>query len=152
MTQPPPPKNDHPFASVTVCFVPRAFASNTLENLRLVGTLCKYGDEEFRRIEKLTCDLYSPAGTFVSLDTNGNIDSMHTWSDIGQLDLAFNDYLNFLMDLRRIYEGKGSQKEKISAIDLLGQATDRQGHAHSFFLGKHGGADRLFDKCACRKR
>ncbi|AIS12654.1 hypothetical protein JM49_13510 [Pseudomonas chlororaphis subsp. aurantiaca] len=144
--------NDHPFSSVTVCFVPRAFAANTLANLKLVGTICKYGDKVFRLIETLKCDLYFPAGTFVPLDENGNIDSIHTWSDIGKLDLAFNDYLNFLMDLRRIYEGKGSRTEKIAAIDQLAQGTGRQGHAHSFFLGKHGGAEPLYDKCACRKR
>jgi len=148
----PEPDNKHPFASVTVCFVPRAFAANTLENLSLVGTLCKYGDTEFRRIEKLKCDRYYPAGWFVSLDANGNINSTHTGSDIGMLDYAFNDYLNFLMDVRRVYEGKGSRAEKVSAINLIGQGTGRQGHAHDYFLGKHGGAERLLDKCVCRKK
>lgn len=130
----PEPDNPSAFSSVTVCFVPRAFAANTLANLGLVGTLCKYGDKEFRRIEKLTCDLYFPAGWFVALDKNGNIDSIHTGSDIGMLDYAFNDYLNFLMDVRRVYEGKGSHADKVSAINLIAQGAGRQGHAHSYFL------------------
>ncbi|WP_296267469.1 hypothetical protein [Pseudomonas sp. UBA6562] len=145
-------KADSLLSSVTVCFVPRAFASNTLKNLSLVGTLCKYGDHEFKRIQKLRCDLYFPAGSFIALDENGNIDSAHTWSDIGQLDYALNDYLNFLMDLRKIYEGRGSRVEKVAAIERLALETGRQGHAHSYFVSKHGGADQLFDKCACRKK
>lgn len=114
----PEPDNSSAFSSVTVCFVPRAFAANTLANLGLVGTLFKSGDKEFRRIEKLKCDLYFPAGTFVALDQNGNIDSIHTWSDIGQLDLAFNDYLNFLMDVRRIYEGPGPYDKNLRPSKL----------------------------------
>lgn len=148
----PEPNNDHPFTLVTVCFVPRAVASNTLKNLMLVGTLCKYGDSEFRRIENLTCDLYFPAGSFVALDQNGNIDSVHTWSDIGQLDLAFNDYLNFLMDLRRIYEDDGARDKKIAAIEALSVGTGRQGHSHAGFVERHGGVHKLYDKCACRTR
>jgi len=111
--------NGGPFSSVTVCFVPRAFAANTLANLALIGTLCKYGDKEFRRITKLKCDLHFPAGTFVPIDQDENIDSIHTWSDIGQLDLAFNDYVNFLMDVRRIYEGPGASKKKLEAIEAM---------------------------------
>ena len=148
----PEPDNPSAFSSVTVCFVPRAFAANTLANLGLVGTLCKYGDKEFRRIEKLKCDLYFPAGTFIALDQNGNIDSIHTWSDIGQLDLAFNDYLNFLMDVRRIYEGSGSYSEKLEAIKGLAPGIGRQGHSHDYFIAKHGGAGSLLGKCVQRKK
>lgn len=141
----------NPFASVTVCFVPRAVASNPLSNLELVGTLCKMGDPEFERIEKLRCDIYYPAGTFLARDQNGDINSIHTWSDIGQLDYAFNDYLNFLMDLRRIYEGGGSRFEKIEAIKRLGEGTGRQGHSHAVFIDLHGGPYKLFEKCAARR-
>lgn len=148
----PEPDNDSVFSSVTVCFVPRAFAANTLANLGLVGTLCKYGDKEYRRIEKLKCDLYFPAGTFVSLDKNGNIDSIHTGSDIGRLDLAFNDYLNFLMDVRRIYEGPGTYNKKLEAIEAMTTGMGRQGHSHGYFIAKHGGAGLLLDKCVQRKR
>lgn len=148
----PEPDNSSAFSSVTACFVPRAFASNTLANLSLVGTLCKYGDKEFRRIEKLKCDLYFPAGTFVALDQNGNIDSIHTWSDIGQLDLAFNDYLNFLMDVRRIYEGSGTYDKKLEAVEAMTTGKGRQGHSHGYFITKHGGAGPLLDKCVQRKR
>jgi hypothetical protein len=143
--------NNNVFSSVVVCFVPRAVAANTLENLGLVGTLCKYGDEEFQRIEKLRCDLYFPAGTFVALDQNGNIGSIHTWSDIGQLDLAFNDYLNFLMDVRRIYEGPGTSDKKLEAVEAMTTGMGRQGYAHGYFIAKHGGAGPLLDKCAQRK-
>lgn len=146
------PDNPSAFSSVTVCFVPRAFAANTLANLGLVGTLCKYGDKEFRRIEKLKCDLYFPAGTFVALDQNGNIDSIHTLSDIGQLDLAFNDYLNFLMDVRRIYEGPGTYNKKLEAVEAMTTYIGRQGHSHGYFIAKHGGAGPLLDKCAQRKK
>ena len=148
----PEPDNASAFSSVTVCFVPRAFAANPLANLGLVGTLCKYGDKEFRRIEKLKCDLYFPAGTFVALDQNGNIDSIHTGSDIGQLDLAFNDYLNFLMDVRRIYEGPGTYNNKLEAVEAMTTAMGRQGHSHGYFIAKHGGAGPLLDKCVQRKR
>lgn len=148
----PEPDNNSAFSSVTVCFVPRAFAANTLANLGLVGTLCKYGDKEFRRIEKLKCDLYFPAGTFVVLDQNGNIDSIHTGSDIGQLDLAFNDYLNFLMDVRRIYEGPGTYNKKLEAVEAMTTCMGRQGHSHGYFIAKHGGAGPLLDKCAQRKK
>ncbi|WP_330208820.1 hypothetical protein [Pseudomonas sp. Z13] len=148
----PEPDNASAFSSVTVCFVPRAFAANTLANLGLVGTLCKYGDKEFRRIEKLKCDLYFPAGTFVALDQNGNIDSIHTGSDIGQLDLAFNDYLKFLMDVRRIYEGPGTYNKKLEAVEAMTTGMGRQGHSHGYFIAKHGGAGPLLDKCAQRKR
>lgn len=149
---PPNTGNNHVLSAVTVCFVPRAVAANTLRNLELVGTTCKYGDKEFRRIERLKCDLHYPAGSFVALDERGNISGLHTWSDIGQLDFAFNDYLNFLMDLRRIYESKGRMEQKLKAIELLGSGTGRQGHAHSFFMAKHGGAESLYAKCAARKR
>ncbi|MCM8559767.1 hypothetical protein ACLE2W_06460 [Pseudomonas shahriarae] len=148
----PEPDNASAFSSVTVCFVPRAFAANPLANLGLVGTLCKYGDKEFRRIEKLKCDLYFPAGTFVALDQNGNIDSIHTESDIGQLDLAFNDYLNFLMDVRRIYEGPGTYSKKLEAVEAMTTGMGRQGHSHGYFIAKHGGAGPLLDKCVQRKR
>lgn len=145
-------ENDHPFANVRVCFVPRAVAANTLENLRLVGTMCSYGDLEFRRIKELKCDIYYPAGDFLPLDDKGNINSIHTWTDIGQMDYAFNDYLNFLMDLRRIYEGDGSHFQKIEAIKALGEGTGRQGHSHSVFLERHGGALKLLAKCPARKK
>lgn len=148
----PEPDNDSVFSSVTVCFVPRAFAANTLANLGLVGTLCKYGDKEYRRIEKLKCDLYFPAGTFVSLDKNGNIDSIHTGSDIGQLDLAFNDYLNFLMDVRRIYEGPSTYNKKLEAVEAMTTGMGRQGHSHGYFIARHGGAGPLLDKCVQRKK
>ena len=148
----PEPDNASAFSSVTVCFVPRAFAANTLANLGLVGTLCKYGDKEYRRIMKLKCDLYYSAGWFVSLDDNGNIDSVHTWSDIGKLDLAFNDYLNFLMDVRRIYEGAGTYSKKLEAIEAMTTGTGRQGHSHGYFIAKHGGAGPLLDKCVQRKK
>lgn len=146
------PDNSSAFSSVTVCFVPRAYAANTLANLGLVGTLCKYGDKEFRRIEKLKCDLYFPAGTFVALDQNGNIDSIHTLSDIGQLDLAFNDYLNFLMDVRRIYEGPGTYNKKLEAVEAMTTGIGRQGHSHGYFIARHGGAGPLLDKCVQRKK
>ncbi|WP_370683011.1 hypothetical protein AB9V60_13340 [Pseudomonas syringae pv. atrofaciens] len=144
--------NDCAFSSATVCFVPRAFAANTLANLGLVGTLCKYGDKEFRRITKLKCDLYFPAGTFVTLDQGGNIDSIHTWSDIGQLDLAFNDYLNFLMDVRRIYEGQGAYNKKLEAIEAMTTSKGRPGTSYGYFISKHGGAEPLLKKCVRRKK
>ncbi|WP_122500008.1 hypothetical protein [Pseudomonas viridiflava] len=145
-------ENNSAFSSVTVCFVPRASAANTLANLGLVGTLCKYGDNEFWRITKLKCDLYFPAGKFVTLDQDGNIDSIHTWSDIGQLDLAFNDYLNFLMDVRRIYEGPGTHDKKIEAVDSMTTSKGRQGTSYGYFIAKHGGAEPLLKKCVRRKK
>lgn len=144
--------NDSTFPSVTVCFVPRAFAANTLANLSLVGTLCKYGDKEFRRITKLKCDLYFPAGSFVTLDQDGSIDSIHTYSDIGQLDLAFNDYLNFLMDVRRIYEGLGADNQKLEAIEAITTSKGRQGTSYGYFIAMHGGAEPLLKKCVRRKK
>ncbi|MBK5373496.1 hypothetical protein JFT81_02455 [Pseudomonas sp. TH43] len=151
MSEEPLAINDHPFKGVKVCFVPRASISNTLENLELVGTTCEYGGAIFTRINKLTCDRYFPAGSFVALNESGNIESIHTWSDIGQLDFAFNDYLNFLMDVRRIYEVPGAEEDKIRAIECLALGTGRQGHSHGYFVAKHGGARRLLEKCEQRK-
>ena len=132
---------------VEVVFVPRAMLGNTYANLSLVGTKCYFQDEKYKELNALRCDRYYPAGSLLATDAEGNIGSIHTWSDIGQLDYAFNDYLNFLMAVRLIYESDDSDAEKVAKIDALENVTGHQGHAYSVFIDKHEGAKRILKKC-----
>lgn len=127
--------------------MPRAVLSNTYANLSLVGTKCFFKDAKYLELDALVCDRYYPGGTLLSMDADGNIGGMHTWSDLGRLDYAFNDYLNFLMAIRQIYEAERSSPEKASQIEVLGLTTGRQGHSYSLFIEKHGGARQVLSKC-----
>ncbi|MEE4463792.1 hypothetical protein V2S84_17080 [Azotobacter chroococcum] len=143
-----PDENFNPFSKVRCCFVPVAVITNTYDNLMLVGTRCYHGDETYRRLDSLKRENHLPAGSLLALNDDGSISSQFTWSDIGQLDYAFNDYLNFLIEFRGIYESDDSTKEKLEALEGLAARSGSGGHSHSVFVEKHGGIRSMLAKCS----
>lgn len=133
--------------AVRVVFVPTAVAANTYANLCQVGTTCQMGDDTYIRLSDLRYDRYYPGGRFLAMDKQGNISGAQTVSDIGRLDYAFNDYLNFLMAVRLIYESDSLPDQKVIDVDTLAKETGAQGHSLSIFIDKHGGARALLKKC-----
>lgn len=143
-----PEESFNPFSKVLCCFVPAAVITNTYDNLMLVGTQCYYGDEAYLRLDRLKRENHLPAGSLVALGENGSISNQFTESDIGRLDYAFNDYLNFLIEFRLIYESDDQVKEKLEALEKLFAKTGSGGHSNSIFVEKHGGIRPMLAKCA----
>lgn len=142
-----PGEDFNPFSKVLCCFVPAAVITNTYDNLMLVGSQCYHGDETYLRLNSLKRENHLPAGSLIAYG-DGKVSSISTWSDIGQLDYAFNDYLNFLIEFRWIYESESVTKEKLTALEELSTRTGSGGHSHSIFVERHGGIRSMLARCS----
>lgn len=138
---------DHPFSKVRCVFIPRAYPTNTFANLTLVGTESFYGDATYRHLESLTCEAHYPAGTWYPLNDDGSVPATFTYSNIGQLGVAFNDYLNFLIAFRKIYEADLAHPQKVEQLNHLAEQTGAQGHSHASFFEQNGGIFPMLAGC-----
>jgi hypothetical protein len=145
--RPYPIDDDHPFGMVRCVFVPLAHPTNSLANLTLLGTECLYGDATYRRLEALTCDAYYPGGALGPLYDDGSLSAEFTLPNIGQLDLAFNDYLNFLIAFRKIYEANLLHSQMLEELSRLSAQTGPQGRAYSVFIDRNGGILAMLARC-----
>lgn len=136
-----------PFAHMRYCFVPAAVITNSLENLMLVGTECVHGDETYNHLSNLKRNTRYEAGVLAPIGEDGELSNYYTLSDIGRLDFAINDYLNFLIEFRMIFEREGSDKEKTAMIEQLGEKIGSGGHIYAFFIDQHGGIREMLARC-----
>lgn len=140
--------SNHPFSKVRCCFVPVPVITNTYDNLMLVGTQCYHNDDTYHRLNSLKRENHLPAGSIISLNDDSTISSQFTWSDIGQLDHAFNDYLNFLIEFRNIYESDAPIDHQLVMLGEVAAKTGSGGHANSIFIEKHGGIGAMLAFCS----
>lgn len=120
-------------------FVPFPFLTTPHSDLILVGTKCYLGDKTYE-------ELLARHGRWVPSTKEGKISDAFTHTDIGQLDLAINDYINFLIRVRSIAESDVPISSKIEMLRAISELTGPEGHSYSEFVRAHGGFSHFIGK------
>lgn len=120
-------------------FVPFPFLTTPYSDLVLVGTKCYLGDKTYE-------ELLARRGRWVPSTKEGKISDAFTHTDIGQLDLAINDYINFLIRVRSVAESDIPVDTKIEMIRAISELTGSEGHSYSEFVRAHGGLSHFIGK------
>ncbi|OOW06674.1 hypothetical protein MF6396_03230 [Pseudomonas sp. MF6396] len=120
-------------------FLPFPSLTTPHSDLVLVGTKCYLGDKTYE-------ELLARHGRWVPSTKEGKISDVFTHTDIGQLDLAINDYINFLIRIRSVAESDIPVNSKIEMIRAISELTGPEGHSHSEFVRAHGGLSHVIEK------
>lgn len=132
------PDADDPFDR-EFYFVPYPRISTPHSDLLLSGTKCYMGDPVF-------AELAIRHGRWVPSNKSGQVSDFFTHTDIGQLDFAINDYIDFLVEVRAVVESDLPSQTKYEMIIAIGQLTGSDGHSHEAFIEAHGGIKRFLAK------
>lgn len=120
-------------------FVPFPSLSTPHSDLVLVGTKCYLGDKTYD-------EFLSRHGRWVPSTKEGKISDAFTHTDIGQLDFAINDYINFLIRVRSVAESDIPVASKIEMLRAISELTGSEGHSYSEFVRAHGGLSHFIGK------
>ncbi|MCO7536724.1 hypothetical protein NJH24_18280 [Pseudomonas asiatica] len=120
-------------------FVPYPRISTPHSDLLLSGTRCYMSDPIFS-------ELATRHGRWVPSNKSGQVSDFFTHTDIGQLDFAINDYIDFLVEVRAATESDLPEHVKAEMIKSIGQLTGSDGHSYAAFIEAHGGMTRFIAK------
>lgn len=132
------PDADDPFDR-EFYFVPYPRITTPHSDLLLAGRKCYMSDPIF-------AELATRHGRWVPSNKSGQVSDFFTHTDIGQLDFAINDYIDFLVEVRAAAESDLPEHVKAEMIKSIGQLTGSDGHSYSAFIEAHGGMTRFIAK------